>query len=92
MSFQDFTTWRDNPEPLAPFLSVIIPAYNEAGRIVPTIASIVAHLVERPYSFELIVSDDGSTDGTARTTRRASRNRTLGAVHRCRPVDADRRD
>ena len=69
MTYNHFASWRDNPEPLTPFLSVVIPAYNEAERIVPTIASIIGHLVDKPYTFELIVSDDGSTDATVEMCR-----------------------
>ena len=64
MTYSKFTNWRHNPEPLTPFLSVVIPAYNEADRIIPTIASIIGHLVDGPHTFEVIVSDDGSTDRT----------------------------
>ncbi len=48
-------------------LSIIIPAYNEADRIVETLDSIAAFLAERRalgYDDELIVVDDGSTDET----------------------------
>ncbi|MDH3683761.1 MAG: glycosyltransferase, partial [Acidimicrobiia bacterium] len=64
MSYNRYLHWRSNPTSLSPRLSVVIPTYNEADRIVPTIASIVAHLAERGDDFEIIVSDDGSTDGT----------------------------
>ena len=64
MSYSSYITWRDQPVPLNPDLTIVIPTYNESARIVPTIASIVAHLAIRPESFEIIVSDDGSTDGT----------------------------
>ncbi|MEM9204255.1 MAG: glycosyltransferase [Actinomycetota bacterium] len=63
MTFAEFLTWRRTPQE-SPLLSVIIPAFNESERIVPTIASIAAHLCQRDLSFEIIVSDDGSTDGT----------------------------
>ena len=69
MSYENFASWRDQPESLTPFLSVIIPAYNEISRIIPTIASIASHLAESDYSFEIIVSDDGSTDGTGDACR-----------------------
>ncbi|MFV0260495.1 MAG: glycosyltransferase [Acidimicrobiales bacterium] len=48
----------------APDLSIVIPAYNERDRIVPTIASTVSYLHTMPWTWELIVSDDGSGDGT----------------------------
>lgn len=46
-------------------LSIVIPAYNEARRLPETLARISAYLAEQPYASELIVVDDGSTDGTA---------------------------
>jgi len=47
-----------------PFLSIVIPAYNEARRIRDTLKR-VAHFQElKPYAVELIVVDDGSTDQT----------------------------
>jgi dolichyl-phosphate beta-glucosyltransferase len=45
-------------------LSVVIPAYNESRRIEKTLARIRAWLSERGVSYELIVVDDGSVDGT----------------------------
>lgn len=47
------------------YLSVIIPAYNEAQRIGPTLQTILAYLQAQPYAAEVIVVDDGSSDGTA---------------------------
>lgn len=48
----------------APRLSVIIPCYNEEQRIGPTLVQIERHLGETGLPHELIVVDDGSTDGT----------------------------
>jgi dolichyl-phosphate beta-glucosyltransferase len=45
-------------------LSLVIPAYNEEKRIGPSLAEIIAYLQRNGYSYELIVVDDGSTDGT----------------------------
>jgi dolichyl-phosphate beta-glucosyltransferase len=45
-------------------LSVVIPAYNEAERIGPTLEKIMAYLQRQPFQSELIVVSDGSTDGT----------------------------
>jgi dolichyl-phosphate beta-glucosyltransferase len=47
-----------------PDISVVIPAYNEAGRIGPTIEAISAYLRERRFDYEVIVVSDGSTDST----------------------------
>lgn len=53
-----------------PFLSVIIPAYNEARRLPLTLVDIDAHLSKQDYSYEILVVDDGSTDATAEIVRR----------------------
>lgn len=45
-------------------VEVVVPAYSEAGRIGPT----VAPLADR---YDVLVVDDGSTDGTAREARSA---------------------
>ncbi|MGI4735218.1 MAG: dolichyl-phosphate beta-glucosyltransferase [Janthinobacterium lividum] len=45
-------------------LSLIIPAFNEAQRIGPTLRGAHRFLAARPASFEIIVVDDGSTDDT----------------------------
>ncbi len=48
-----------------PYLSLIIPAYNEAERIAPTLESVGVYFRNFPGGVEIIVVDDGSTDGTA---------------------------
>jgi dolichyl-phosphate beta-glucosyltransferase len=49
----------------APFLSIVIPAYNEAERLGATLQSILDYVDARKIAAELIVVDDGSSDGTA---------------------------
>jgi dolichyl-phosphate beta-glucosyltransferase len=49
-----------------PFLSIVIPAYNEEARLAPTLQKIYEYLRARPYLYELIVVSDGSRDETAR--------------------------
>jgi dolichyl-phosphate beta-glucosyltransferase len=46
-------------------LSVVIPAYNERRRLAQTLGRVLASLERRPDGFEVLVVDDGSTDGTA---------------------------
>lgn len=48
------------------FLSVVIPAYNEEARISATLERVISYLEGRSYSWEVLVADDGSSDGTAR--------------------------
>jgi dolichyl-phosphate beta-glucosyltransferase len=52
-----------------PDLSIVIPAYNEATRITPTIREIVSYCRTRGRAFELILVDDGSRDGTTAVGR-----------------------
>jgi len=47
----------------APLLSIVIPAYNEAQRIGPTLDAVAAYAQARNDAVEVIVVDDGSTDG-----------------------------
>ena len=46
------------------YLSVVIPAYNEAQRITPTLRSVHAWLSTQSFSSEILVVDDGSRDDT----------------------------
>jgi dolichyl-phosphate beta-glucosyltransferase len=48
-----------------PYLSIVVPAYNEAARLPVTLRAIIAYLAEKPFSSEIIVVDDGSADETA---------------------------
>ncbi|KKU81824.1 MAG: Glycosyltransferase, group 2 family protein [Parcubacteria group bacterium GW2011_GWA1_47_8] len=50
-------------------LSVIIPAYNEADRIGATFRSLETYFKGKEFSYEIIVVDDGSIDGTASIVR-----------------------
>lgn len=47
-------------------LSIIIPAYNEADRIVGTLTRTLAYLERQDYPSEVIVVSDGSSDETCR--------------------------
>lgn len=48
-------------------LSVVIPAYNEETNIrLGAVDKVVAYLERRSYPWELLIVDDGSTDGTGK--------------------------
>ena len=47
-----------------PFLSIIIPAYNEANRLPKTLEQVFAFLDEENFSSEVIVVENGSSDQT----------------------------
>ena len=63
-------------------LSVIIPAYNEAGRIGPTLSRVVEYLSGKGFEWELVVVDDGSTDATRDLVREAAQRDA-----RVRPIE-----
>ena len=54
----------------APILnSVVIPAYNEEGRLGETLEKVLSFLRSRGDRFEVLVADDGSADATAEVAR-----------------------
>ncbi|MBX3235380.1 MAG: glycosyltransferase family 2 protein [Nitrospiraceae bacterium] len=65
----------------APSLSVIIPAFNEAERLPSTLQRIVDYLDRRRTSYEIIVVDDGSKDGTSQLVAALTReNRRIRLI------------
>ncbi|HZT71542.1 MAG TPA: dolichyl-phosphate beta-glucosyltransferase [Terriglobia bacterium] len=47
-----------------PYLSIVIPAYNESLRIGKTLDAVRNYAASRPFETEIVLVDDGSTDGT----------------------------
>src|SRR4030065_438833 len=48
-----------------PFLSLIIPCYNERKLLKKVLEEVIAYLKKQQYSWEIIIVDDGSSDNTA---------------------------
>ncbi len=53
-----------------PHLSIVVPAYNEEGRLGDSLDKISAYLSREGLSGEVLVVDDGSRDRTAEIARR----------------------
>jgi dolichyl-phosphate beta-glucosyltransferase len=51
-------------------LSVVVPAFNEAERLGPTLDRVLSFLDDRLPDYEVIVVDDGSTDATTEVVAR----------------------
>jgi glycosyltransferase involved in cell wall biosynthesis len=47
-------------QPVAPCLTVVVPCYNEAS----TVLEVLKEVLASPFTAEVVVVDDGSTDGT----------------------------
>ncbi|MEO8218179.1 MAG: dolichyl-phosphate beta-glucosyltransferase [Acidobacteriota bacterium] len=56
-----------------PYLSVIVPAFNEANRITKTLAIISAYLSRQTFASEVVVVVDGPSDATLDRVRDAAR-------------------
>jgi len=57
----------------APRYSIVLPCYNERRRLPGTLETVVAHRAARGWDAEIVVVDDGSTDGTGDWAREQSR-------------------
>ena len=49
-----------------PFLSIVIPTFNEEARISGTLSRVIEYLTTQDYQWEIVVADDGSIDHTIR--------------------------
>mgnify|MGYP003328166735 FL=1 len=45
-------------------LSIVVPTYNESDRIERTLDDLTEFLSKKDFKWEIIVSEDGSTDST----------------------------
>lgn len=55
---------------MKPYLSVIIPAFNEAERLPLTLVAIDRYLRTVEYPYEILVVNDGSTDNTVEVVKK----------------------
>lgn len=61
------TTSQD--ETRTPYLSIVIPAYNEEHRITESLKTLGEYLEAKDYTYEVVVADDGSSDRTVEICR-----------------------
>ncbi len=69
MSYTNYQKWKIAPIQQEVLISVVIPAYNEEERVIPTIGAIASHLSDLCENWELILADDGSHDQTVELVR-----------------------
>lgn len=65
------------PRPTKRAVSVVIPAFNEAAHIANELRTLDAAMQQTGWEYELLVVDDGSTDGTAAAAESAGVARVL---------------
>ena len=57
-----------------PFLTIVIPAYNEERRLPPSLHKVADYLRAQPWSAEVIVVENGSTDRTSEAVETFAHN------------------
>ncbi len=69
-----------SPTAQEPYLSVVVPAFNEEQRIGTTLERICDYLSRQSYSWEVVLVDDGSQDKTVAVARQSMAGRALHTV------------
>jgi len=67
----------DDLEPLERAVTVVIPAFNEAAHVAGQVTSVDRVMSTSGWDYEIIVVDDGSTDGTAEAASTAGLGRVV---------------
>ena len=67
----------DDLEPLGRAVTVVIPAFNEAAHVAGQVTSVDRVMSTSGWDYEIIVVDDGSTDGTAEAASAAGLGRVV---------------
>lgn len=65
-----------------PDVSFVIPAFNEAGGVGPVVGRLLSAFDAAGYRLEVILVDNGSTDGTGDVVRRMQPAHPLLRIHR----------
>ncbi len=60
-----------NPAP-PQLVSVVCPMFNEGDQVAPNLKRLAAKLSELPYAWEIVLVNDGSTDGSLAAAREAA--------------------
>src|SRR5688572_26597994 len=64
-----------------PLLSIVIPVYNEEGLLVSSITELRAKLRELPWTYEILVSENGSRDKTVALAEELAKEAPEVKVH-----------
>jgi len=76
---------RERPEPetlvAAPHVSIVIPVYNEEGILASSIAELREKLRGFPWSYEILISENGSRDRTVELAKDIAREAPEVQVH-----------
>ncbi len=62
-------------------VSIVLPAYNEARNIERAVKAVIETMDKTKYDYEVIIAEDGSTDGTDKIARRLADGKRVIHLH-----------